>query len=225
MLQLRSKRGFTLLEIIIVLAIVASLSFLGVKMMSGTFSSKARELSWRMSSTIRYLYNSAITENKTIRLTLDFESNSYWAEATHEKFLLEKGEDKEMSEKRRAEQEKKSPKKDEAEPAEDGKAGDEGEDKISYIEPIETTFGSIEAPFVTTRTLPSGLYLKDVWTEHDEGAVGGGRAYVYFYPNGTSEMAVINFKDEADEKHVSIMINPFNGETNISSEYRSIEKK
>jgi len=186
-------------------------------MMSGTFSSKARELSWRMSSTIRYLYNSAITENKTIRLTLDFESNSYWAEATHEKFLLEKGEDKEMSEKRRAEQEKESPKKDEGETA--------PEDKISYVEPMVATFGSVEAPFLETRNLPSGLYIKDVWTEHDEGPVGGGRAYVYFYPNGTSELAVINFKDEADEKHISIKINPFSGETNISSEYRSIEKK
>jgi prepilin-type N-terminal cleavage/methylation domain-containing protein len=229
MLHLRSKRGFTLLEIMIVLIIVAFMAFIGMNMVSGTFRAKARELSWRISSTVRYLYNSAVTENKTIRLALDFESNSYWAEATHERFLLEKGEDKEKTEKRKAEQEKEEPKKEGSaeitpeDPA--GKDEGEGEEKISYLEPVEATFGSVEAPFLETRSLPSGLYLKDVWTEHDDGAVGGGRAYIYFYPNGTSESAVINFRDEADERHISIKINPFNGEVDISPEYRSIEKK
>lgn len=217
------------------LIIVAFLAFIGTNMLSSSFRSKSRELSWRMTSTVRYLYNSAITENKTIRLALDFESNSYWAEATHERFLQEKDEEKEKGDRRREERDKEGPKKEDA-PSEtadgsDSTTGESGnkdvEDdayKINYVEPLEATFGSIEAPFLETRSVPSGLYLKDVWTEHDDGAVGGGRAYIYFYPNGTSELAIINFKDEADEKHVSIKINPFNGEADISSEYRSIEK-
>lgn len=209
------QKGFTLIEVMIVVAIVVTLSVMGAGLLKNTFRSKSRELSWRMASTIKYLYNSAITENQTVRLVLDFESNSYWAEATAEKFLLEKEEN--VAAKLALPDEKKSTTE---ETKTEGETAGEGEAEESAVEPIEPTFGSIETPLLEIRQLPAGLYLKDVYTSHDREPLTSGKAYIYFFQNGSAEAAVINFKDGADEKHLSIRINPFNGEADIAQEYR-----
>lgn len=193
----------------IVLVIVGVLAFLGTNMVSGTFKSKSRELAWRMASTIRFLYNSAITENKTVRLVFDFESNSYWAEVTSEKFLLDKSGEEVKKEETKTEEAKEQ--KDEKD-----------ENTASVMEPIEPTFGSMESPYLETRQIATGVFIKDVYTGHDKEPVTAGRAYIYFFPNGYAEPAVINFKDEADEKHLSVKINPFNGEADLSKEYRKL---
>ena len=65
--------------------------------------------------------------------------------------------------------------------------------------------------------------FKDVYTSHDKEPVGGGRAYIYFFQNGSAEAAIINFKDEADEKQLSVKINPFTGDVDIQPEYRKLE--
>lgn len=202
-----NKRGFTLLEVLIVLMVVAAISGLAINRITSSFRSEARALSWRMASTVKYLYNSAAMENRTIRLVLDFETNSFSAEETSEEFLLERpSEKKEKS---------KEVKKEEGEKSKEAKG--------NYIEPLEPTFGSMESPFLETRKLPIGILFKDVHTSHDEKAVTGGRAYIYFFPSGYVEPSIINFKDEADERHISIKINPFSGDADISSEYRSLE--
>ena len=203
---MQKDKGFTLLEVLIVLIIVVFLAFLGTNLIFGTFHSKARGLTWRMSSTIKYLYDIAVTENKTVRLALDFENNTYWEEATTERFLMEKTEEKEKKEVKEK-------------PAEEGEEG-EGE---TMLEPNEVTFGSLETPLLEAQTLPSGILIKDVQTSHDLTPVVADKAYIYFFPNGYAEPAIINFKDETDERHISIKINPFNAKTDISSEYRKLE--
>jgi len=221
---MRSKKGFTLIEVMIVLVIVGLIAFLGVNSLRGTFKSKSRELSWRMASTVKYLFNSAITENKTVRLVFDIENNNYWAESTTDRFLLEK----------RAEEEKKILKNRPAAGSEEKKAEagkeeasaaseKEGAEEEPAVEPIEATFGSVEDIVFEARSLPSGVYLKDVWTSHDTVAVESGRAYVYFFSTGYSEPAIINFKDESDERHLSIKTNPFNGTVDVGQEYRKLE--
>lgn len=210
---MRKEKGFTLLEVLIVVAIIVVLAFIGSRMVAGTFKTKSRELAWRMASTTRYLYTSAITENKTIRLVFDFESNSYWAESTNEKFLLDTSEDKDR--------EKKEEKK---ETKDEDTKGKDGEEKSSYLEPNEATFGSMESSFLETRQLSAGIYLKDVQTTHDKLPITAGRAYIYFFSNGSAEPAVINFRDEADEKHLSVKIDPYSGEADLSREYRTLQK-
>lgn len=219
--------GFTLLEILIVLAVIVLLAFFGTNLITNTFKSKSREVSWRMASTVRYLYNTAITQNETIRLAFDFESNSYWAEATTEKFLLEKNISKEDAAKKAEEEKAKEHAEEQPEDQDTTTETPEGETFAEPVapdlEPTEATFGSIETSLLETRQLPAGILLKDIQTSHDLEPVETGRAYIYFFRNGTAEEAIINLKDEADEKHISIKINPFNGETEISPEYKKLE--
>jgi len=177
-----------------------------------------------MDSTIRYLYNTAITGNKTERLVLSFDDNTYWAEETSEKFLLDKGDDKNKKDKK-PEEKKEEPKKEalaDSGATAEGKAGDE-QKEVSYVEPVEASFGAVDTPIISIKALPGGLSFKDVWTEHDKEPIGSGKAYIYFFPSGYSEAAVINLKDADDQKHVSIRINPFNGDVDITAEYRKLE--
>ncbi len=223
--SLASRRaGFTLIELLIVIGIIGVVATLGVGSISKTYHSKAKQLTWRMTSMIKYLYNSAITENKTQRLVIDFESNSYWAENTNDKFLLEKSDSKDKKEKK---DQKKEEQKKQVSPDSAGtdKSDKDNKDEVNYVEPMEATFGSVESLIIEAKTLPTGISFKDVWTEEDKQPIGSGRAYVYFFPSGYAEAAVINFKDASDEKHVSLKINPMNGDVDIVQDYRKLEEQ
>jgi len=228
--------GFTLIEMMIVVTIVGLIAVLGANIMSGTFRSKSRELQWRMASTIRYLYNSAVTESKTMRLVLDLqEGGSYWAEATGDKFLLESSEDiKERERKKDFGDDSAAPAKTEqsastmSDETKDalGLTGDESfkQEAEEIVEPSEAVFGSVESPVLEVKQLPRGIYIKDVYTEHDgETGVSEGKAYIYFFPNGYAEPSVINFRNEDDTRQFSIKIDPYSGEVDISPEYRTLE--
>lgn len=223
----KNNEGFTIIEILIVLLIVGVLATIGASLLTSSYRSKSRELSWRMASTIRYLYTTAVTENKTVRLVFDFENDSYLAEATLDQVLLEDKEkaDKKVDIKNEVENKKQEEASIEAKKdGEESKEGGEKEKTVSYVEPLEPSFGSLDSPLIEMRSLPAGMFLKDIYTSHDKDPIGSGKAYIYFFPNGYADGAIINFKDEEDVKHTSVKINPFNGSVDISQEYRTLEE-
>lgn len=223
--QRQNGAGFTLIELLIVIAIIAVVATLGAASISNSMRSKTRQLTWRVTTMVKYLYNSSITENKTNRLVLDFESNSYWAESTFDKFLLDKA--SALNDKRsdvKKEEVKKAVEETEGETGgEEAKAGEDEEN--SYIEPQEASFGAVESIVIETKQIPKGISIKDVWTEHDLEPVTQGRAYIYFFPSGVAERAIINFKDDSNEdKQFSVSVEPFTGDVDIEPEYRRLEE-
>jgi len=219
---MKSSRGFTLLELLIVITIIGVIAVIGGSVVSNSYKSKTRELSWRMASTVRYLYDTAAARGQTVRLVLDFESSSYWAEASVDKFLLER----ETSEEKKKREEEKVEKgrlrasmsEEEKEAAETG-----GEGEQSQVEPYEANFGVVEMPLFEQKQLPRGIFFKDVYTMHDVEPIAGGRAFVYFFPTGYAEEAVINFRDEDDKRNLSVKISPLNGRVKIEQEYQRME--
>ncbi len=203
------SKGFTLLEVLIVMALLVILGSLTFNQVSKSFRVERRSLEWRMASLVKYLYNTAATENKTVRLVFDFKERTYWAEATAEKFRL-------------------SPNRDMSPPVEktkkEEKTVEEGKDETE-IAPFEASFGAIESPLMSKRQLPSKIFLEDIQTSHDEKPVTEGVAYIYFFPNGYVEPSIINFKDESGERHISIRTNTYNSDVSISEEYGMLENK
>lgn len=207
---IRMNRGFTLIEVLLVLVILAVVAGLASRLFVNPFQRDGRELAWRLTSVVRYLYTQAASENKTIRLTFDFENQSWWAEETTGsakiKMQNEKFEDQKVKEK---------DEKGEGQIAEEQSA-EEGEG--AEFMPPQPTFTMI--PDLVERRLPSSIFLKDIYTGHDAEPVTAGAAYIYFFPNGYVEPAVINFRNEADEKHLSLKINPLTGEVEVAREYK-----
>lgn len=231
---MKRSSGFTLVEVMIVLVVIAAIAFLGMNAIRGTFKAKSRELSWRLTSTVKYLFNSAITDNKTVRIVFDIDNGQYWAESTSDKFLMEnraKADEKRLEKRLGGEVkgEKEKGKEEEAEPVAEKKDtgsaenGEEAPTEAPQVEPIEATFGALEDVVFEAKPIPAGVFIKDVWTSHDNGPVESGRAYIYFFASGYAEPSIINFRDEADEKHISIKIDPFTGGVGLSQEYRKLE--
>jgi len=204
--------GFTLLEILVALAILGLMLGLVTTQMGDFFSANMKSATGKLSSTIRYLHDKASTQSLYIRLTFDFEKNGYWVEATTERFLLLSPEEieKEKEEIEKEKEEKETPPE---------------EGAVEYTRKYRNPeFGAVDEFLLRPVTFPNGVFLKDIYTSHDKGPVDAGKAFIHFFPNGTIEPAVINLRDEEDEVHFSIQINPIVGSTIILQEYTKLEE-
>lgn len=226
----KKEKGFTILEILVALAVAGLMLGIVTSQLRDWFSINVKSATRKLSSTIRYLHDKASTQNLYIRLVFDFEKNSYWVEATTERFLLtskEILEDEREEIKKEKEEEKKEVKEAPAatETAEAGEGETETEE-ITYVKKYRTPeFGAVDEFLLKPVRLPEGVLIKDIYTSHDEGPVEGGKAFIHFFPNGYIEPAIINLMDEDDEVHISIEINPIVGDTYVREEYRSWEKE
>lgn len=219
-------RGFTLLEIVVSLAVIGLIMGVVAGQMGDVFDRDLKKASTQLSSTIRYLYNKSATEGIYIRLVLDIDERSYWVEATSDPVSVSRGEEK--GKKAAAKDEK----KDEAKTAGSDAAkdttgtGDEASEgvlkpgEIEKLKPKEATFSPVDEFLLKPTRLPDGAYFKDIQVEHKQSPVEGGKESVYFFPNGYVERAIINLRDEDDEVHYSLETNPISGRVSIEDKYR-----
>jgi general secretion pathway protein H len=55
-----------------------------------------------------------------------------------------------------------------------------------------------------------------VKTEHDEEVINEGRAYIYFWPGGTTERAIVQLKKQGDkEPALTVVLSPLTGRAKI----------
>lgn len=234
MLSLRSKRGFTLFELIVAIAIVALIMGLVIGGMDRYLETDMKTASNKLGSTIRYLYNKSVTEGLYMRLVFDITERTYWVEATRDPFLLTTQEaDKDKKEEKKKEEEKQKKAEEEAKAAEEGAPAEEVPEgtiekstgQIPKLEIKKPQFSQVESFLLKPTKLPDNIYFKDVITEHQPAPQEGGEATINFFPNGYVEHAIVNLRDEDDEIHYSLETNPITGQVKIENEYRTFEKK
>lgn len=196
----------TLIEIMVTLAIVGLVMGITVSQMGEGFDSKAQQATGEFSAIVRYLYNKAASENLTMRVVFDFEKQSYWVEATGDRFLLEN----EEARLARTNKEKKPEEKSDTEE--------------TPIQKAEASFGAVDSHLLKPTQLPGGVLLKDIYTEHDSGPVSGGNAYIYIFPNGSVERAIVNFRNEDDTEVRAVELNPMTGDSRFYEEYKELKK-
>ena len=81
---MRRERGFTLIEVIVVLAIIGLIMGLGVRGMRSLAKSDLRESSAHLSGAMRYLFDRASTTGKIHRLVIDMKGTVDTAAAVDE---------------------------------------------------------------------------------------------------------------------------------------------
>src|SRR5437867_86190 len=81
-------RGFTLIEIMVVLAIVGLLLTGVIASARSLAKTELRSASSQMASGIRYLFDRARSTGKYYRLVIDIDANRYWAEVSDDRFLM-----------------------------------------------------------------------------------------------------------------------------------------
>lgn len=208
--------GMTLIEIMVTLAVVGLVLGITISQLGDTFDSRARQATREISATIRYLYNKAASENLTMRLVFDFEKQSYYVEATSDLYQLESEEDR-LERLRRAEK---------AKPKTETKSEKSSEEEKTEtpVQKAEAKFGAVDSHLLKPYQLPGGVFFKDIFTEHDSGPVSKDKAYIYIFPSGYVERAIINLRNEDDSSLRAIEVNPMTGNSKIYEEYRELKK-
>ncbi len=204
----KKTRGFTLLELVIVVLILAITATFVVPNITAIFGLGMKGACVQMGTMIRYTYNQSVIKNKVFRIVYDLENGTYW---------IEYGEPiEEEKDKKDSDTTEKTTKK------EENNEEDEKESRIairanfSPFEDESNTFGK--------ESLPIGISFHGVYTEHSGKVVKEGKEFSLFFPNGFTEKTMVYLQDR-NEKIYTLNVNPVIGSVEIVEDYVDPENK
>jgi general secretion pathway protein H len=205
----RRQRGMTLIEVVIAIALVAVLAgslLFGKNMLVG---SRVKSAATLIVASVRFGLTRANATGKPTRLVIDFEKKQLSIEeASGSEMLREKSKDQTGG----------------ADPATaaETKARTEAERIVEgpraprpRFSKLANVSGAIE-DLAAGRALGDGVEIVQVRTEHDDEYVTEGRAYIYFWPAGTTERAVVQLKKAGDkDASLTVVLSPLTGRAKI----------
>jgi general secretion pathway protein H len=204
--RLRGQSGMTLIEIAMVSAIMLLITGIMVPRLTNLTWLELRNGARKLSSAIRYTYELATRKSMPLRLVLDLDERAWWVEGSGDKVLIdpEKIAVKEgaLSTEPSA-HEQRFVTRGYIESGEMWKPKDE---------PSFAAYGDMLSPKVK---LPDGVGIQGVWTAHQDERVTAGRAYLYFFPSGQTERAMIHLVDE-DENIFTLQVEGLTGRVRIT---------
>lgn len=77
---MRANNGFTLIEIIVVTFLIASVLVMAIPRFQDVTDANIKSATRSLSGTIRYLYSEAVFKKNIYRLVFDIDNNAYWVE-------------------------------------------------------------------------------------------------------------------------------------------------
>ena len=199
----QDRAGFTLIEVLIVVALIAILSGAVLYGSGMLHSSRLRAASTLIASGVRLGLARANTSGHATRLTLDLDTDKVLLEESSGSVML---------------REKKKPAGGAAAATDAEKAAKaEGDRILDGPHAPRASFKPIPSFSDTPsgRELGSGVDLAQVQTEHDEEPVTSGRAYIYFWPGGITERAHVQLKRPGAEDALTVIVSPLTGRTKI----------
>lgn len=206
------KRGLTLIEVLIVMAIVA-LMMGAIVVGSGQLAgSRMRHSSTMIAGAIRIGFSRASATSKSVRLVLDFTENEIWLEEGDQPMLVQS---KDLTGTGGAA----------AATVAEKTAIEEGGRIVkgptaprAFFKEIEPMGLGASAPGKGHKALERGIKLREVQTQHDDAPRKEGRAYLYFWPGGQTERASIQLKigDDDNEKNaITLIVAPLTGKVTV----------
>ena len=217
--------GFTLIEVMVVFAIVALLAAGSMQGFRSLRKADLREASTQLSGAMRYLFDRASTTGKMHRLVIDMETGMYWAEVSDDHFFIPREETVDNLRKREDQEatqdEEEAKKRDQAaKEAENGK-GPPGSSSFDLSKLEVGDFRPKRARFAAFKDLAlKPVRLKktrvtSVYTPRVTEPLTAGRAYIYFFPLGQTEPAIVTMSDPTGESVFSLVVHPITGHVRI----------
>jgi len=224
----RGAEGFTLIEVLIALLVVSLIVTIGVKGFRTVTKSNLRESTSHMSGAIRYLFDRASITGKYYRLVIDLTDGKYWAEVSDDKFYAPNQAESEADRRKREEKEaaadEEERKRQEKQQLLYGNGSgsssssptsfDMSKLEVGEFRPRRARFAAFKETALKPVTLKK-LKIKSVYTPRMTEPVTTGRAYLYFYPLGQTEPAIITLTDATGESVYSLVVHPITGKVRI----------
>jgi hypothetical protein len=209
----------TLIEVMVVLVLVALMVGSAVAGIRSMAKSDLRASASKMAGAIRYLFDRASTTGKVHRLVLDMDKERYWAEVSDDRFVMAGGRETEESRKREAD--KLAKEAEEAAKRSDEKAGlDEMQARYKPEEfrPKRVSFAAFKEMAVKPVDL-KGARIADVYTPRLADPLDIGKGYIYFFPLGMTEAAIVHLTDMKRDAVYSLVVHPLTGRVQIKNSY------
>ena len=203
-----AQRGLTLVELLIVVALIAVLGgtvLMGPGMLEGSRLKSAATL---IVSGVRLGLARASTTGRPTRLAFDLDSGKLTLEEANTSVLLREHTKDASSG---------------AAPASDleKSANAESERILQGPRAPRATFKAVpgfnSSPDQSgpARSLGNGVQFISVQTEHDDDPRTSGRAYLYFFPGGTTERASVQLKRRGDDSGLTVTISGLTGRAKV----------
>jgi prepilin-type N-terminal cleavage/methylation domain-containing protein len=188
----KGQTGFTLVELLVVIAIVGLIGLFALPSVNNVFKLSLNSTTREMAAIVKEAYNATVMTGRVHRVVYDFKAQAFWVEAGPKTVLLDTLETKEREERR------KRFSKDE--------------------EPPPSEFALAKSITRKAIPLPRGVEFEDIVTEQSTEPVITGTAYTHFFPHGIAEQTIIHLKD--DQKHqITLVITPLIGRTRLIDRY------
>jgi general secretion pathway protein H len=199
----------TLIEILVVLAIIGLVMGAIVAGSGQTSSARLRQSSALVSGAVRVAYARASATSRPVRLVFDFANKTISLEESSAPMLVQSkdktgtgGADPATVAEQEALAETQRLTKGPATP------------RPTFKAVVEQGFGKGPKP------LPNGIEFRSVETAHDDVARTEGRAYLYFWPGGQTERAVVQLRigaREDDDGTLSLVVSPLTGKVAVKT--------
>ncbi len=193
MARVRTSRGFTLVELLIVISVIALLAGLAAPALGTLTGANAREAAGRLAGGMRYMFDTAALRHTSCRLALDLDPRAWWPECTPSAAAVGRGEDESD-----AELERRFP-------------GEKAAELRKLL--AKTQFGSFSDRLVDKKTLPGNAKFGPVHVEGRRDAASG-IVYVHFFAGGQAERAYVPVVD--GNNVYTVVVEPFTGRARVA---------
>jgi general secretion pathway protein H len=208
----RRQAGFTLVELLIAIALVALLGgtiVAGSGMLGGN---RLRAAAGLVVTGVRLAVTRANVTGHPVRLVFDLDQGRILMEETTGRMLRVKDKGDRTSEGVAAGADPATAAEKEATEYADGIIKGPRAPRARFR---ATRLGSSDGDPAKGRDFGKGVEYRLVQTEHDAKARTKGRAYLYFWPGGGTERAVVQIERKDSDEILSVLVSPLTGRATI----------
>lgn len=199
----RASRGFTLIEMLVVLALAVLVIGLGLSSLGDLKGTQLRTQTNRLAAAIRHTYSRAVAHGLHMRMVFDLDAETYYVEASDQPIFL-------PSTKRAEGADPNAPTEEELEQAKEDAERDEDETPKFRLKRAQYQDDGV----IPKVTMEKGIGIAGVLTSGQTEEFVTGKAYVHFFPNGFVEPAIIHITDgdtEDGEGFLTLVVDPLTG--------------
>jgi type II secretory pathway pseudopilin PulG len=200
----RDIRGITIVELMVVMALVATVLGIGAVSIQQISASDLRNESMRVAAVMRYTYSNAALNNSRYRLVFDLETGEYFTEVTDEA-LIETTNDAADDEEFLTDEARELGRRDDEE---NDLFDDEEADPFGLNRKV--SYQRVNDVVIEKTKLKPGIRFVEVHTTQRDEPYTMGQAAMSFYPNGFQDQVMVVLEDES-EARISLVTEPMTG--------------
>ncbi len=208
--------GFTLLEIVISLALLVMALSVALPSFESVTGARMRSAAGQLAGSLRALYDHAALSGQTCRMAFDLDARTYWPECARGAARISSVPEESRDGKRYV----------------DTEAQQEAQERLEDLQrdnPIEakleakTPFAKYRDEDVQRVQLPADVNFAWIWTPHQTQKYTAGDAYVYFFPQGNAERAYVALAHGDDS--LTVAVSPLTGKIRVDPGEDEIPKQ